>query len=160
MEEPGGEMEASDRRLCCEVQTKRRRRGEGAHGEKMTVFILFEHCHFKIHLTLSLLSALAACLHNGCHTSHPEEERDRERSVLGVPTCHAFVYTGMYSVCACVCVVVFDVSSFTCQVHFLSLFEHHVTARASSAGRMVVFPSRLRGGKKRRRGVTEHKLSS
>lgn len=36
IEEPGGEMDASDKRLC-----------------------------------LSLFSALAACLHNGCHTSEP-----------------------------------------------------------------------------------------
>ena len=69
-------------------------------------------------------------------------------------------------VCVCVCVCV-DVlaSGFTCQVHFLSLFEHQGTAGASSAGRMVVLPSRLGGERererrRRRRGVTEHKSSS
>ena len=65
----------------------------------------------------------------------------------------------------CVCVDVLA-SGFTCQVHFLSLFEHQVTAGASSAGRMVVLPSRLRGEgeeeeeERRRGGVTEHKLPS
>lgn len=29
MEEPGGEMEASDRRLCCEVQTDREKKERG-----------------------------------------------------------------------------------------------------------------------------------
>ena len=43
MDEPGGEMEASDRRLCCEVQREKKKRAgeeeEIAHGEEMTVFI-------------------------------------------------------------------------------------------------------------------------
>ena len=42
MEEPGGEMEASDKRLCCEMETDKRkkRRAENAHSEKIAVFIL------------------------------------------------------------------------------------------------------------------------
>lgn len=49
-------------------------------------FILSEHFQFKLEPTLSLLSALAACLHNGCHTSFPEETEDRQVSVA---SCHA-----------------------------------------------------------------------
>lgn len=59
-------------------QTKKgKRRGENAHSEENDSFHL-NIFRIKLSLTLSLLSALAACLHNGCHTSHPEEERERE----------------------------------------------------------------------------------
>lgn len=36
MDEPGGEMEASDRRLCCEIQTDKNRKKKG-HGRMHTV---------------------------------------------------------------------------------------------------------------------------
>lgn len=129
--------------------SRQKQRGEKAQREEISVSISFEQSHVKLCLTLSLLSALAACLHNGCHTSHPEEEKDR--SVLGV-SLHTVKCTPQ---CLCVseCVDVLA-SSFTCQIHFLSLFEHHVTAGTAGAGRMVLFPSRLR----KEEGVTEHAL--
>lgn len=71
MEEPGGEMEASDRRLCCEVQTDKEIKKKEWRMNRS------KHIYVKAYLTLSLLSALTACLHNGCHTSHPEEEREK-----------------------------------------------------------------------------------
>lgn len=89
--------------------------------------------------TLSLLSARAACLHNGCHTSHPGEKKTGSGSGVRRGDSHAFLSH----------VLVRHRGGVTCQVHFLPFFEHHVAAGAARAGRMVVFPSGLRG---RRRG--------
>lgn len=69
MEDPGGEIEASERRLCC-VTKHTKNEGEKRRRGECNKFETFVSNYF----TLSLLSALAACLHNGCHTSHPEEE--------------------------------------------------------------------------------------
>lgn len=80
IEDPGGEMDVSDRRLCCEVQSKK-----GKKKEEMCPVRKLESFE---QLTLNLLSALAACLHKGCHTSHPDE-RDNEERKMGVGTCHA-----------------------------------------------------------------------
>lgn len=64
MEEPGGEMDASDRRLCCEG--KQKQDGCLRRGKLQLLCCCGIHLH-----TLSRFSALAACLHNGCHTSDP-----------------------------------------------------------------------------------------
>lgn len=82
-------------------QTKTKKKSENATSEEIRVLSLFVHFHFKLYLTLSLLSARAACLHNGCHTSHPEEEREKVRVALGVSTCHESVYM-LYIMCASV----------------------------------------------------------
>ena len=74
MDEPGGEMEASDRRLCCEVQRERGRGGDCTLWGNDSLHLISNIFISKLALTLSLLSALAACLHNGCHTSQPEED--------------------------------------------------------------------------------------
>lgn len=87
MEEPGGEMDVSDRRLCCEIPTDRKSQ------EIQSLFTTRLSFYFNIFLssplTLSLLSALAACLHSGCHTSHPKKrKRERERGIFGVGCSH------------------------------------------------------------------------
>lgn len=83
-------------------QTKTEKTRENATSEEITVLSSFVHFDFKLSLTLSLLSARAACLHNGCHTSHPEEEREMVRGALGVSTCHEFT-SMLYIMCARVC---------------------------------------------------------
>ncbi len=92
--------------------------GENIHSEEITVFIYFNifiSNLFQVYLTLSLLSALAACLHNGCHTSHPEEERERARErergrdrLVFPHAKHSCTWPSvLYSMCACVCVCVY-----------------------------------------------------
>lgn len=143
MEEPGGEMEVSDRRLCCEAQTDtdKKERGECNQWNKLQVSIylniFISNC---ISPWVSSLHALPACI-MGATPHILEEEREKVRIVSGVSACHECV-----RMCACVyacqCVDVLA-SSFTCQVHFLSLFEHHVTAGTAGTSWMVVFPSCL-----------------
>lgn len=84
-------MEVSDRRLCCEVQSKKGKKEEMHLVRKLELMKPF---YLEPQLTLSLLSALAACLHKGCHTSHPDEQDNEERK-MGVGTCHAFFLTGL-----------------------------------------------------------------
>lgn len=81
-------MEVSDRRLCCEVQSKKGKKEEMHLVRKLESM---KHFYLEPQLTLSLLSALAACLHKGCHTSHPDE-RDNEERKMGVGPCHAFFF--------------------------------------------------------------------
>lgn len=69
MEDPGGEIEASERRLCCVTKHTNTFKKKKSRAECNKFEMVLSN-----YFTLSLLSALAACLHNGCHTSHPEEE--------------------------------------------------------------------------------------
>lgn len=49
MDEPGGEMEASDRRLCCETQTdKEKKRRENAHDDEITGSVFIPTFWFQI----------------------------------------------------------------------------------------------------------------
>lgn len=52
MEEPGGEMEASDRRLCCEVQADKG--GKKGEGRMHTVRKLHFSFYFNIFISNSI----------------------------------------------------------------------------------------------------------
>lgn len=117
----------------------RDREAESQTGTKEGLVLFFHFCpSSESKLTFSLLSALAACLHNGCHTSHPRRQSHR-------PFTH---------VQTTVTAVRVRQDWFTCQVHFLPLSEHQVTAGTPSTSRVVVFTSCLRGdrGEEGRRG--------
>lgn len=149
------------RKAVCAVWYKERKTWKGtgkeAHSEEIIIF--FQRFLIKLLLWVSSLPSLLACIMGA--TPHILRKSERETDWGRVFPRAMHLSTWARALQRMFVHQWADVlaSSFTCQVHFLSLFEHHVTAGASSAGRMVVLPSSL-WGQRRGWGVTVHKLSS